>query len=348
MISRVLNERDVERAGELIRRSRRVALMCHLRPDGDALGSTLALFSLLKKLGKEVRVVTPDVPPRHFSFMPGIKSVVAASKYQDFAERLLRDADLLICCDFNKLSRLGEMREMVERSSAPVILIDHHLDPDDFATVTFSRPEMSSASELTFRLIAALGLFDEVDMDCAFSLATGIITDTRNFTVNCDNPEIFLIMFELSRMGVDRKRILREALELKSEDSFRLTAYAVSEKMRLYKEHSAAIITLDRAELQRFHYEKGDTEGLVNRPLEIRGVTYSFFLREDEDCIKVSGRSVGDFPVNKICEELFDGGGHRQAAGGEYRGSLTECVKLLESALPRYDKYLKHGNNEKK
>lgn len=343
MISKVINERDIRRIESLVEKSQRIILTCHVRPDGDALGSTLGLFYILKRLGKDVRVITPDQPAKHFSFMPGIMSVVAASKYPDFAARLVNDADLIIGCDFNKTSRLGDFRETIESAGVPVVLLDHHQDPDDFATVTLSFPKMSSASELTFRVIAALGLYDLMDLDSATCIATGIITDTRNFSVNCKDPELFLIMYELSRKGVDRGYILREALELQSEDSFRLVAYALSEKMRLYKDHCASIITLDKDELERFHYEKGDTEGLVNRPLSIRGVIYSFFLREDADCIKVSGRSVGNFPVNRVCEELFGGGGHIQASGGEFHGSLEECRRLLEESLPKYDKYLKRN-----
>lgn len=341
MISKLIDDRDVDRIKGLLSESRKIVLTCHVRPDGDALGSTLGLYFLLKSLGKEARVVTPDIPARHFSFMPGIDTVVPASKYTEYASRLIGGADLIICCDFNRTSRVGDMREMLESASCPKIMIDHHLDPDCFATVTLSFPEMSSASELAVRTIAALGYYDMVDADSASCLATGIITDTRNFTVNCPNPELFLIMYELSRKGIDREKILREALELKSEDSFRLCAYALSEKMRLFRQHSASVITLSAEELERFKYEKGDTEGLVNRPLEISGVAYSFFLREDSDCIKVSARSVGGFPVNRICEELFGGGGHLQAAGGEFHGTLEECSRILEEGMPRYDKFLK-------
>jgi phosphoesterase RecJ-like protein len=187
-----------------------------------------------------------------------------------------------------------------------------------------------------------MGLFEQMNQASATCLATGIITDTRNLSVNCDDPELYIIMYELLSKGVDKKRIIREALELSSMDSFKLKSFALSDRLMLIPEHKTAVIALSKEDLQRFNYEKGDTEGLVNQPLAIQGIVASYFLREDADCIKVSARSVNDFPVSMVCEDLFNGGGHVQAAGGEYvDGSLEDCKQLLLNSLKNYDRYFK-------
>lgn len=341
MLTKLIEDKDINAFYKYICESENIVLTCHVRPDGDAIGSTLGLYHLLLKLGKNPKVITPDLPPRTLSFMPGFKEIVPFTKYQEFCERIVSDAQLIICCDFNKPERQDALAPLIQTAKCKKVLVDHHLYPDDFADLIFSFPEMSSASELVFRLIAAMGLIEEMDRKSATCVCTGIITDTRNLSVNCNNPELYIIIMELLKKGVDKQLIVKEALETKSYDSIRLHAYAMSEKLAIYDKHEAALITLDKDELRKYNYEKGDSEGLVNEPLQIRGVRYSFFLREDPDCIKVSARSVNNFPVNKICEDYFNGGGHVQAAGGEFMGTLKECEELLIKVMPQYDMYLK-------
>lgn len=348
MIRQALNTKEVRRLAEALEQCHAVVLTCHVRPDGDAAGSTLGLAFLLRALGKEAHVVMPDQPPRVLSFMPGFSGIVPYSKYPEYAERLVADADMLICCDFNKTDRMDSLAPVVQKSKAVKVMVDHHLDPDPIADIVFSYPEMSSASEVAFRLIAALGLYGSVDIDCATCMATGIVTDTRNLSVNCADPELYIIMYELMRKGVDKQTIVREALERKSLGSLRLQAFAIAERMELLPRHRAAIICLDTADLDRFGYEKGDTEGLVNTPLELREVTASFFLREDPGgIVKVSARSVGNYPVSKVCEENFGGGGHLQAAGGEFHGTVADCRARLLEVLPKYDKYLSKQKSDR-
>lgn len=343
MLTKILNDSDVKAFGDLLAGASDIVLTCHVRPDGDAIGSTLGLCHLLRSLGKQAHVVIPDQAPRSLAFLPGFGDMVAYSKYPDYAERLLSETELLICCDFNKPSRQDGLCGPVQAAGCPKVLIDHHQQPDDFAQVMFSYPDMSSTCELAFRIIAALGLYSRMNKDSATCLCTGLVTDTRNFTVNCPNPEIYEVLMRLLEKGVDKHRIVKEALETKSLDSIRLQAYALYEKLEIFPEHQAAVVTLGRDELERFSYERGDSEGLVNKPLEIPGITYSFFLREDSDCIKVSARSVNHFPVSRICEDLYGGGGHVMASGGEFRGTLDECRRILVDSMPRYDRFLKTG-----
>lgn len=331
----------------LIEGSRKIVLTCHVRPDGDAIGSTLALWHLLRAMGKEATVVVPDKAPVSLSFLPGYKDIAVFTCHPQFCEKSVAEADLVVCCDFNTPSRQDMLAPVIQGASARKVLIDHHQEPDDFADLMISYPDMSSTCELVFRVIAAMGLYGEVSLDCATCLLTGIVTDTRNFTVNCKNPDLYEILMRLLEKGVDKERIVKESLSTRSLMSLKLEAYAISEKMEVFPAHKAAVITLNRAELECFHYEKGDTEGLVNRPLEVKGMVYSIFMREDADCIKVSARSCDGFPVSEICKQLYGGGGHLQAAGGEFHGSLEECRRLLIDNMDRFDAYLKKGNNRK-
>lgn len=324
----------------MIKNADKIVLTCHVRPDGDAIGSTLGLYHLFVNMGKQPQIITPDFFPKTLSFLPGHKEITAYSRYPEFCQKLIDESSLIICCDFNTLHRIDKLQPLIEKSKAQKILIDHHQNPDNFCNLTFSHPEMSSTCELVFRLIAASGLIDFINKKVATSIATGLITDTRNLSVNCDNREIYLIMYHLLEYGIDKQTILRQTMELKTLDCIKLQSFAISEKMKIYPKHHAAIISLTNEELNRYNYEKGDTEGLVNQPLQIPEIIYSIFLREDQDCIKVSCRSIDKFPVSKICEEHFGGGGHLQAAGGEYNGTIQECIKLLEKIMPEYDNIL--------
>lgn len=340
MLRKTLNDNDVKALRDTLDAAHNIVLTCHVRPDGDAVGSTLGLAKMIACEGKAVAVVTPDSTPRSLWFLTKGEKLVSHSQYPEYAERLVAEADLIICCDFNDLKRLDALAPYVEASEAKKVLIDHHREPQAFADITFSEPEMSSTCELAFRILAALGLYDKMSREAARPLLAGLVTDTRNFSVNCSQPDLYEILQRLLDKGLDKQEIVREALELRSLNSLKLQAYAISERLEVFDAHKAALICLDRTDLDRFHYEKGDTEGLVNKPLEVRGVAYSIYMREDPDCIKVSARSVDDFPVSRICKDLFGGGGHLMAAGGEFHGTLAECRTLLLENMGRYDKYL--------
>lgn len=339
-MKKMLNSGMVDKFRRWIEESERIVITCHVRPDGDAIGSSLGMMHLLLSLGKKATVVVPDMPPRTLSFLPGFNEICIFTRHAEYAHRLFDEADLIICSDFNKISRQDNLGHLTEAATCRKVLVDHHLQPDGFCDLSFSYPDMSSASELMFRLIAAMGYYTEMNLDSAICICTGMITDTRNFSVNCKNPDIYEVLMRLLEKGVDKTRIVREALLTKSLSAVRLQAYALSEKMEIFEKLHGAVTSLDMIELKRFNYERGDTEGLVNEPLNIRGIYYSFFLREDEDCIKVSARSIEDFPVSLICEELFGGGGHLMAAGAEFKGSLEDCRRILIDALPAYQKYL--------
>lgn len=311
----------------------RIVIITHMSPDGDAIGSATAMQRILTAMGKEARIIIPDMMLAGLRGLPGAKEITDATRYPDFAAKLIEDADLIVCLDFNELGRIGKLGPLVGRSSAKKILIDHHLHPADFATVTISHPECSSTCYVLFKVLCALGLFSEIDKQTAECILTGMMTDTGNFSYNASDPDIYIIVSELLRKGADKERIYREQFETHSANSLRLNSYALLNKMEVFEDAGAALITLSRAELNRFHYTKGDTEGLVNRPLAIPGVCYSAFLREEDGYVKVSMRSVGKFPVNEVCRDHFGGGGHLNAAGGEFEGTLDEAAELFRSLL---------------
>lgn len=324
----------------LLEESRNIVLTCHVRPDGDAIGSTLGFLHLIRSLGKEANVIVPDRPPVSLSFLPGFKEIGIYTTHPEYCKRIVEEADLIVCCDFNIPSRQDSLAPLIQNARCRKVMVDHHQDPGNFTDLVISYPDMSSTCELAVRLIASMGLFDKVNLDCATCLLAGIITDTRNFTVNCKHEDIYEIMTRLVAIGADKDRIIKETLNTRSYYSLKLEAYSLSQKLEIFPPHRCALITLNKNELEKFHYDRGDTEGLVNRPLEIRGLVYSIFMREDSDCIKISARSVDEFPVSRICKDLFNGGGHLQAAGGEFYGSLDDCRKLLLESLDKYDKYL--------
>lgn len=337
---KILNPEDVSKLKKMIKESKRIVLTCHVHPDGDAIGSTLGWWHLLKSLGKEAAVVVPDQLPKSLRFLPGAGEIAVYTRHDPYCTRLVEESDLILCCDFNTASRQDHLAPLIQGSSAKKVLIDHHEGPDMNVDVMFSFPKMSSTCELVFRIIAALGYYSDMNKESATCLLCGLITDTQNFTVNCPDPEIYEVMMKLLEKGADKTKIIEECVKACSYDGLRLKSFALSERMEVFPKHRAIITWLSKEDLDRFHYEKGDTEGLVNMPLNIRGIVYSIFLREDADQIKISARSKYDFPVSSICADLFGGGGHIQAAGGEYKGALQECLKILKDSLGKYDKFL--------
>jgi phosphoesterase RecJ-like protein len=332
-----LENQTISELRETIERSKRIVITCHEHPDGDAMGSSLGLSRVLNNAypDKIVNVITPDVPPKNLYSIPGASQITVYKDNRDVASVMIGSADLIICLDFNEYYRLGEtMGEVIGQSKKDQILIDHHLNPKIEAVVCISRPEASSTCELLYRVLTQLGLEDKIDKDAAECIFTGMMTDTGNFSYNSGDPYIYFILSKLMERGIEKDRIVKDVFNTYSYDSMMLQAYAVYEKMGIYIEDGAALIVITNQEKKKFNYQKGDTEGLVNKPLAIPGVVYSVFLREDDDYVKVSMRSVGEFPVNEVCEQYYGGGGHKNASGGEYRGTIDEAVAMFHKLRP--------------
>lgn len=333
MISPIIDENTIERLRSLINGVQRIAITCHKSPDGDALGSTLALCHVLRRLGKDAVVVTPDMVPKSLEFVPGVRDVVVFTKHELRVRHVLKEAQLIFCLDFNAIHRIDRLGELIEPLKASRVLIDHHLDPEDIFDVSISFPEASSTCELVYRVLMQMGLLRFLDRHAASCLYVGLLTDTGGFAYSCDNPEFYEILASVMRRRFDRVRLYNLAMNTFSADSLRLQGYAISEKMQLFPECGAALIVLDKAELERFNYNRGDTETLVNKPLAIPEIYWSVFMREDADRIKISCRSQGDFSVSSICSHYFNGGGHENAAGGEFEGTVEQAVEVFHQVL---------------
>ena len=340
-IPRIIGEENTAAVRSLLESGKRVAITCHMTPDGDALGSSLGLAEVLNNCGHHAVVITPDTPPKNLLFLPGAGNVVIASRHPERARALLAGADLVFCLDYNALKRIDRLQPLLEESTAPRIMVDHHLDPDDFCDVTISHPEVSSTSALVYRLLDELGWSDRVNTAAATCIYTGMLTDTGNFSYNSNDPALYMIIARLLEAGLDKDAVYTRVWNTNSANRLRICGYAKYRKMQLMPDHGLSLITLTREELNEFDYVKGDTEGLVNEPLSIPGIVWSVYMRQDEpDYVKVSMRSKGDFPVNTVCESLYNGGGHLNAAGGEFDGSLDDCVRKFLDSVGDYDRYL--------
>lgn len=334
MLSRQIREKSVRRVKELLDASERIVVVSHMAPDGDAIGSSLAVMHVLSALGKAVKVVVPDQFLADLKILPGAELIIDATKSPDKAKKAFDAADLVLCLDFNMPSRVGKLESVLKNSSAPKVLVDHHPNPDIDAEVVISLPDMSSTCYLLFRLLCRLELYNYIDAKVANCILAGMMTDTGNFSYSSSDPEMYVVVAELLKKGADKEALYQALFNTFSEDCLRLNAYALSEKMEVFEECGASLITLSRAELNKYNYVKGDTEGLVNKPLAIPSVRFSVFMREETNNIRVSMRSVDDFPVNALCSEYFGGGGHLNAAGGEYYGTLDDATEYFRSLLP--------------
>ena len=342
MLSKVISQSNIDHVEKWFEKADKIVIVSHVSPDGDAIGSSLGLYHFLTSLDKTVHVIVPNAFPDFLKWMPGAKEVIVYNRYKEFADRLIQEADVVCCLDFNVLSRIDEMEDVVKNSPARKLIVDHHLYPGDFAKIVISHPEISSTSELVFRLICQLGNFSDITKEGAECIYTGMMTDTGGFTYNSNDREIYLIIGELLSKGIDKDEIYRRVYNTYSEGRLRLMGYVLYDKMQVYPQFNAALISLTRSEQNKFQYVKGDTEGFVNMPLSMKGICFSAFLREDTEkkMIKVSLRSVGTFPCNKVAAEFFNGGGHLNASGGEFYGTMEEAVALFKQALVKYEDLL--------
>ena len=340
----IMTEEQVAQLSHLISEANTILITCHKSPDGDAIGSCLGWAEYLRSLGKEATVIVPDQYPDFLLWMPNTEKIVRYDKHKEKCDMLFKIADLVFCLDYNTPSRVEDMEQALVSSPAPRILIDHHLNPDVPTILTISHPEASSTSELVFRIVWQLDGFKLMSKQFAIPIYCGMMTDTGGFTFNSSNPEIYFIISELLTKHIDKDRIYRNVYHNYSEDRIRLMGYVMYEKLVYLPEYHAAFYTLTKEEQQRFHFIKGDAEGLVNIPQQIKGLKLSISLREDTEkpqLIWVSLRSVDDFPCNKMAEEFFNGGGHLNASGGRINGTMEDAVETVKRAIVAYKDKLK-------
>ena len=340
----IIPQDQLARLSQLISDAETILITCHKSPDGDAIGSSLGLADYLRHLGKEPVVIVPDQYPDFLMWLPNTEKIIRYDKQRDKADLLFKIADLIFCLDYNAPSRVDEMEQSLVSSPATRVLIDHHLNPDVPADLIISEPEACSTCELVFRLVWQMGAFPNLTRQFAVPIYCGMMTDTGGFTYNSSRPEIFFIISELLTKRIDKDKIYRNVYHNYSESRIRLMGYVMYEKLVYMPEYNAAYYTLTKDELKRFRFIKGDAEGLVNIPQQIKGLRLSISLREDTEkdrVVWVSLRSVDNFPCNLMAEEFFNGGGHLNASGGRLNCSMDEAVRIVKDAIIAYENKLK-------
>ena len=344
MLKDILTKEQCELLSALIRESETIVCVCHQNADGDAIGSCLAWADYLRVVwDKQAQVIVPDQYPDYLHWLPNNDKVIRYDKHREGCDWTLQHADLLFCLDFNTTSRTDQMQAAIDASPARKVLIDHHIDPQVDCAVTVSHPEASSTCELVFRLVWQMGGFEQLQKHFAVPLYCGMMTDTGAFTYNSDSCDIYFIVSQLLTKHINKDKIYRNVYHTYSENRLRLTGFVLYERLVVDAPHHAAYFTLRREDLKRFHFVKGDAEGLVNMPLQIKGLRLSISLREDterDNLVWVSLRSVDQFPCNKMAAQFFNGGGHLNASGGRLYCSVDEAVKVAEQAIKTFEKEL--------
>ena len=340
----ILSEAELTQLRSIIAAAADIVVIGHVNPDGDAIGSTLAWTNYLQSEGKSVSLIVPDKYPDFLNWLPNTDKILRHDKHPEKTELLVATADLIFCLDLNTLSRTEALADHIASAKAAKVLIDHHPNPDDLFNLTISHPEMSSTSELVFRIVWQLGAFERLGHHFAVPCYCGMMTDTGGFTFNSTRPEIFFIISQLLTKGIDKDKIYRNVYNVASESKIRLWGYVLYEKMEYDAARHAAFFTLTRADLKRFNYIKGDAEGLVNMPLQIKGTRLSISLREDTDkdnTVWVSLRSVDDFNCTEMAAAFFNGGGHFNASGGRLNCSIEEAAEITRKAIKTFEDKLK-------
>ena len=321
---------------------RKIVIVTHVNPDGDAMGSSLALYLFAKKLGLEPKVIVPNDYPKFLAWMPAAQDVVVFDKNTEEAKGIMSEAELFCYLDFNMPSRTGLMHnELCHLNKIPRLLIDHHIGAEKSNFVAcYSETEVSSTSEMVAELIKYQGFEEFLDNDIATNIIVGMITDTGTFSHSIFNNTFTIFGEILLATTVNYKKIHQNIYDTSTEDRLRLLGYLINDKMVVLNEYNTAFISVSKSELESFNYQNGDTEGVVNYPLSISNVKMSVLLTEKQDAIRLSFRSKDDFSVNDLAKKYFNGGGHLNAAGGTLYCSLDEAVEKLKSILPEYKEVL--------
>lgn len=326
---------------DYLSKPRKVVITTHHKPDADALGSSLGLANYLKKKGHSVQVITPSDYPIFLSWMPGNEAVLSYDKSKEpQVAAHVQSADIIFCLDFSALGRIYDMADMVRFSTAKKVMVDHHLEPESFAEFVQWDPAAASTAQLIYKLILELGDREVIDENIASCLYAGLMTDTGGFRHNNTHQNEFLIAAELVAMGANPSRISKLVYETNTLTRLRLMGYILSEKLVVLDEFRVAYITITEEELKRFGSQTGDTEGLVNYGLSVQGVKMAALIYKRKEDVKLSFRSLGNFSVSDFSRLHFEGGGHKNASGGQTKLSLEETLQKFLGLLPYYKEQL--------
>ncbi len=328
---------DIEAFKELINKPRKVVITTHHKPDADALGSSLGLASFLKDKGHQVDVITPTDYPNFLNWMDGNDEVIIfCDGNQEKSYKLVAEAELIFCLDFSSLHRIDELGEAVGKADAVKVLIDHHLGPDSFAKFKLWSTEAAATAELIYELICDLGERERITKDIAESLYAGIMTDTGSFKHPNTTENVFRVCGELIKLGADTAKVSKLIYDNNSVDRIKFLGFALNERLVVLPELKTAYFAISKDDLRKFNSKTGDTEGLVNYALSIKGIKFAALITEREDAVKMSFRSIGEFSVNEFASSHFSGGGHKNAAGGKSDAGLEETLTKFKGLLNDY------------
>ncbi len=338
--------RLVAQINELLSEKKKIVITTHNNPDGDAIGSSLAMYHYLKLKGHEVEVVVPNMFPQFLAWIPGSAEMLVYDRAAKKAKKVLVEAEIIFCLDFNAISRLGSVADIITRSPGKRILIDHHIEPE---TESFdhciSTVDISSTAELVYNYIVASGDRDLINKEIAEALYAGIVTDTGSFSFSCNRKETYEVTADLVSKGIDVQKLHRLIYDTFSENRLRLLGYAIHKRMIVWEEYHTALIYLTRGDLKRFNFQVGDTEGIVNYPLSMEKINLSILLTEKDKMIRMSFRSKGKFSVNDLVRKYFNGGGHMNAAGGKMFTTVGKTIDEVKKILPLYKDQLDYTLN---
>ncbi len=332
---------DFQKINDLLTQPASILITTHTNPDGDAIGSSLALSAYLLKKHHQVKIIVPDPFPEFLTWMPGQENVLIFKQDPDKCNSIIGEADMVFCLDFNHLNRLNEAGVQIMKSKAKKILIDHHLSPSSHFDLKISIPDTSSTSELIYDFILASGDHALLDKSIAACIYAGIVTDTGSFSYSCNYVKTYEIVADLYRLGIDGEHIHRLIYDTYSEKRLRLLGYSISDKLVVLPDYHTAYISLSREELDRFDYQVGDTEGVVNYALSMKNINLAALFMDRDGQVKISFRSKGNFSVDELARKYFNGGGHSNASGANCDTSLEETLRIFLDILPKFQKQLK-------
>ena len=326
----------IQQTENILKNIKKITIITHFNPDGDAIGSSLALYHYLAGKNFDVSVIIPNRAPQFLHWLPGSNDINVFEDTPDLSKSLINDSELIFFLDFNVINRTKEMEKFLKNLPTRKILIDHHPDPENFADIIISSTEVSSTSELLYEFLTSFKVGSEINVDIAECLYTGVMTDTGSFSYNSSSPDTYFIVSKLIEQGIDKDKIFWKVYDNYSIDRMRLLGYCLNQKLKVFPEYAAAYISITRAELDKYNYEPGDSKGFVNYPLSIKGIVFSVIFIEHEEHIKISFRSKGEFYANHFAMKHFNGGGHRNAAGGYSEDSLNETLEKFEKKIQVY------------
>ncbi len=343
-MEQILNPEAKKKWFSLIENAHKVLCVGHVNPDGDALGSTLMMMKWMQRKGKEAHAVMPNHYPDFLAAVPGASEIVTYDVNPGRVKDLVREADLIICCDHGNRERTRDLAPVLETNPCARIMIDHHLEPEDYCDLVLSRPEMCATCELLCHLMTELGEMGSLTLEEAECLYCGMMTDTGAFTYNSNRAAVYDCVSRLMERGVDKDMLYRKIFWTMTPQRLRLQGYLLYTKMKLIPGTHAAYMTLTNKERRLLGTKNGDTEGIVNLPLQISGMKLTCLMCQDTEHpeqYRISLRSVDDFPCNQLSADFFSGGGHKNAAGGRFIGSEEETIEQFKKAVKAYEHLLK-------